>query len=52
MKWLRKVLEDVVGQMLMNLDALIEVLQVESQRAGRVLLEGKKVKLLRSAQDF
>ena len=35
-----------------NLDALIKVLQVESQRAGSVLLEGKKVKLLRSAQGF
>ena len=40
---LRKVLEDVVGQMLMNLDALIEALQVESQGAGSVLLEGQKV---------
>ena len=36
------------GQMLTNLDALIEVLQVESQGAGSVLLEGKKVELVRN----
>ena len=40
---LRKVLEDVVGHMLMNLDALIEVLQVEPQGAGSALLEGKEL---------
>ena len=55
MKWPGAAVQGARGccwPMLMNLDVLIEVLQVESQRAGSVLLEGKKVKLLRSAQDF
>ena len=40
---LLKELKYQVGQMVMNLDLLMEVIEVESQRIGKVLFQGEQV---------
>ena len=40
---LLKKLKYQAGQMVMNLDPLIEVIDVETQRVGKVLLQGEQV---------
>ena len=49
---LMKKLKHQIGQVIMNLDALIEVFDVESERIGKVLFQGKQVERLRSTQQF
>ena len=40
---LLKKLKHQVGQMVVNLDALVEVVKVEPQRVGKVLFQSKQV---------
>ena len=47
---LMKKLNYQIGQVIVNLDALIEVVKFEPKRIGEVLFQGKQVERLRSAQ--
>ena len=47
---LMKKLNYQIGQVIVNLDALIEVVKVEPKRIGEVVFQGKQVERLRSAQ--
>ena len=41
-----------IGQVIMNLDALIEVFDVESEWVGKVLFQGEQVERLRSTKQL
>ena len=49
---LMKKLKYQIGQVIVNLDALIEVVNVESERIGKALFQGKQVERLRSTQQL